>query len=333
MGFFHKGFILKMPIDFLIDNGSTGSILSSHKFNKLRTDLEPLLRPFDTFVYDASGNVIPSHGAVDVKIFLGGCDFEQTLIICDIQQDGVIGQNFLLKYAENISYKHGRINTKINEINCWLGDRSSAKCRVIVRKTTTITSLTASWLPIEIPGSENLTKFGYVEANKLSNADLAIIPGIMNMSETEKRISVVNQTENLITLYAKQPVGTCNLYVDKIDTGFYQNDMYSTFQDNKNQIETYENATTHPVPIFHQKGRETHFAMALKMCIPCEPQTCVKMNRIILILLIRKRLVPSVLTQIAAILQCTVPIAFRLTIVIVRYTLKCTVPFSITFTE
>ena len=198
-----------MPIDFLIDNGSTGSILSSRKFNELRTDLEPILRPFDTFVYDASGNVIPSHGAVDVKISLGGCDFEQTLIICDIQQDGVIGQNFLLKYAENISYKHGRINTKINEINCWLGDRSSAKCRVIVRKTTTIPSLTASWLPIEIPGSENLTKFGYVEANKPPNADLAIIPGIMNMSETEKRISVVNQTENPITLYAKQPVGTC----------------------------------------------------------------------------------------------------------------------------
>ena len=240
-----------MPIDFLIDNGSTGSILSSRKFNELRTDLEPLLRPFDTFVYDASGNVIPSHGAVDVKISLGGCDFEQTLIICDIQQDGVIGQNFLLKYAENISYKHGRINTKINEINCWLGDRKSAKCRVIVRKTTTIPSLTASWLPIEIPGSDNLTKFGYVEANKPSNADLAIIPGIMNMSETEKRINVVNQTENPITLYAKQPVGTCEAYADKnVDTRFYQNEMYSTFQDNLNQMETSGNATTHPVPDF-----------------------------------------------------------------------------------
>ena len=55
-----------MPIDFLIDNWSTGSILSSREFNELRTDLEPLLRPFDTFVYDASGNIIPSHGAVDV---------------------------------------------------------------------------------------------------------------------------------------------------------------------------------------------------------------------------------------------------------------------------
>ena len=115
----------------MIDNGSTGSILSSQKYSELKNDLEPLVRPFNTSVYDASGNIIPSYGAVDVKISLGGCDFEQTMIICDIKQDGVIGQNFLLNYAENINYKHGRINTKINEIYCWLGDRSSVKCRAL----------------------------------------------------------------------------------------------------------------------------------------------------------------------------------------------------------
>ena len=100
-GFYTKGFICNKPLDFLIDNGSTGSILSSRKYSELKNDLEPLVRPFNTSVYDASGNIIPSYGAVDVKISLGGCDFEQTMIICDIKQDGVIGQNFLLNYAEN----------------------------------------------------------------------------------------------------------------------------------------------------------------------------------------------------------------------------------------
>ena len=70
---------------------------------------------------------------IDTKICLGGFEFEQTLIICDIHQDGIIGQDFLLKYAETISYKHGRINTKFNELNCWLGDESMAACRVVVR--------------------------------------------------------------------------------------------------------------------------------------------------------------------------------------------------------
>ena len=229
----------------MIDNGSTGSILSSRKYSELKNDLEPLVRPFNTSVYDASGNIIPSYGAVAVKISLGGCDFEQTMIICDIKQDGVIGQNFLLIYAENINYKHGRINTKINEIYCWLGDRSSVKCRVIVRLTTVIPSLAVSWLPIEIPGSENLTNFGYVEPSKECSADLAIIPGIMNMSDTEKCLSVVNQTETPITMYANQPVGMCEPYVDQNDdTGFYHDEMNNI--DNEHVHESLQSQACSP---------------------------------------------------------------------------------------
>ena len=158
--------------------------------------------------------MIKLYGAVDVKLSLGGCDFDQSLIICDINQDAVIGQNFLLKYAENISHKHGRINTKVNEINCWLGDDSAATCRVVVRRTMTIPSLTITWLPVDIPGAENLTKFGYVEAINTQHSNLAVIPGILDLHKPEKRISVVNNSESPITLYAKHSVGTCEAYTD-----------------------------------------------------------------------------------------------------------------------
>ena len=203
-----------MPLDFLIDNGSTSSILSFKKYNELRPEHKPDVRPIKIVVYDASGNIIQCHGAIDTKICLGGFEFEQTLIICDIHQDGIIGQDFLLKYAETISYKHGRINTKFNEINCWLGDESMTACRVVVRRTITIPSLTATWLPIDIPGSENLTKYGYVEANVKPASDLAIIPGILDLQMTEKCLSIINHSENAITLYAKQPVGMCESYED-----------------------------------------------------------------------------------------------------------------------
>ena len=183
---------MKTPLDFFIDNGSTCSLLSSRKYNELKTDLDPSVRPFYTSVYGDCGNVIPSHGAVDVKISLGGCDFEQTLIICDIQQDAVIGQDFLLNYAESINYKQGRINTKFNEIICWLGERSTAKCRVMVRNTTAVFSQIASWLPIQVPSSENLTKVDYVPANVACNTNSAITSSILDLQKAKKRKSVVN---------------------------------------------------------------------------------------------------------------------------------------------
>lgn len=60
-----------MPVNFLIDNGSTASLLSFHKYNELKTSLDPFLRDSNTTVHDASGNIIKSGGAVDVKIRLG----------------------------------------------------------------------------------------------------------------------------------------------------------------------------------------------------------------------------------------------------------------------
>ena len=120
-----------------------------------------------------------------------------------------------LYYAESISYKDGRIKTKLNEIVCWLGDETMVTCRVIVRRTTTIPSLTATWLPVDIPGSDNLTKYGYIEATINPETNLAIISGIMDMEKAEKCIRIINPSEKPVILCAKQSVGTCEPYEDK----------------------------------------------------------------------------------------------------------------------
>ena len=242
---------MKTLLDFFIDNGSTCSLLSSRKYKELKSGLDPLVRPMDTSVYGACGDVIPSHGAVDVKISLGGCDFEQTLIICDIQQDAVIGQDFLLNYAESINYKQGRINMKFNEINCWLGERCTAKCRVMIRNTTAVSLQIASWLPTQVPGSKNVTKFGYVQANSANNTNSVVNSSILDSQKAKKCVSVVNNAENPITPLSKQAICPCEVYPDKNDdTGFYQSGMYSTIQDTLYRVETTDIETRGPVPDF-----------------------------------------------------------------------------------
>ena len=80
------------------------------------------------------------------------------------------------------------------------------------RRTITIPSLTASWLPVDIPDSDNLTKHGYIEATDNPETNLAIIHGIMDMEKAEKCISIIKPSEKPVILYAKQSVGTCEPY-------------------------------------------------------------------------------------------------------------------------
>ena len=108
-----------------------------------------------------------------------------------------------------------------------------AKCRIMVRNTSTISSQITSWVPIQVPSSENLTKVDYVQANVVCNINSVINSSILDLQKAKKRTRFVNNAENPITPFSKHAIGTCEVYPDKInDTGFYQNKMYSTVQDN-----------------------------------------------------------------------------------------------------
>ena len=119
----------------------------------------------------------------------------------------------------------------------------------MVRNTTAVLSQTASWLPIQVLSSENLTKVDYVPANVACNTNSVINSSILDLQKAKKHISVA---ENPIAPLSKQAIGTCEVSPDKFftDTRFYQNKMYSTVQDNLYRVGTTENETTRPVPDF-----------------------------------------------------------------------------------
>ncbi|MCG8047712.1 MAG: reverse transcriptase, partial [Candidatus Thiodiazotropha endolucinida] len=88
-----------------------------------------------------------------------------------------------------------------------------------VRRTTVVPPQSGIWLPIDIPGSENLTEHGFIEpifSQKTTDA-LSMIPGVLDLSE--KIVSVVNCSEEPITLHAKQLIGTCESYTDSEPNG------------------------------------------------------------------------------------------------------------------
>ena len=202
------------PIEFLIDNGSTSSIISNKVYQKIPDNIRPALKTVQTVVHDASGNKIKTFGTVDVKLVLAGHEFEQRVTVCEISQDGIIGQDFLLKYANTINYKQGIIQTIYNEIPCYVGNKSESTCSIVVRRTTIIPSNSAAWLPVDILGCERLNKYGLVEPTLIGEGTCTIIPGIVNTTVSDTVVNIVNCSEVPITLHAKQSVGVCESYED-----------------------------------------------------------------------------------------------------------------------
>ena len=89
-----SGIIEKQEVDFLVDTGSAITIISDSVFSKLNLgsiDLEPI--PYQILLADGSGLKI--QGQTDLKISLGPITVTHKVIVGAIQNDAILGVDFL----------------------------------------------------------------------------------------------------------------------------------------------------------------------------------------------------------------------------------------------
>ncbi|KAK3587524.1 hypothetical protein CHS0354_004807 [Potamilus streckersoni] len=116
--------------------------------------------------------------------------FNHQLLVCDITEEGIIGQDFLLKFVDKIDYKGLRLITEIGDISCWIGGEAEMIRRVTVRRTTQLQANTVTWVPIHILKSEFLAEDGIIEvSHKVSETQrVCLLSGIINTRADDKYI-------------------------------------------------------------------------------------------------------------------------------------------------
>ena len=201
----------------MIDSGSTVSILSKKSYEKLGVDL-PKLPINSPPIYDVNDNEIHTYGVYNIQIQLQNNSYKQTFLVCDIEQDGIIGQNFLLKYVNKINLKTQRlIMEDKSEIQCWLGGAANAVCQVKVCEMTTIPAQSGIMVKVEIKGSKDTPGHGYVEGDEKLEKEhgIYLVPGVVDSMICEQTINILNVNDRPVVLHKNQNIGTCELYQDK----------------------------------------------------------------------------------------------------------------------
>ena len=216
IGFYAKGDVAGVGIEFLIDNGSTMTHISKAAFDRLPAENQSTTSTEILKVRDANRNLIKTYGSLEVPINFNGFLYKQKAVICITGLVGLPGQDFQLKNVSRINYKQYTLHTEQDEIQCYISGKSAATCRIEVRRTTLVPPQSGIWEPVDTPGSENLTSHGFAEPVPPKKSTLSMIPGLLDLSLV---VSVVNCTEEPITLHAKQLIGTCESYTDSEQSG------------------------------------------------------------------------------------------------------------------
>ncbi|CAG2217764.1 unnamed protein product [Mytilus edulis] len=196
-GLYTNGTISGYKLDFLIDTGSTVSLISNqvHKdifqsspdvnqeylSNGIQTNsfnYPNIESPQDEYsLQNVNGTNLTTYGMVTLEFSLRSAIFRHQFIVCDITPDAILGQDFLLKHVKKIDYRSHILQTENLDIKCWVGGEFRMTCRVLARDTVVVPS------------------------NSIS--------GIINSDDEYPFVQVVNYTDSDVKLYPNTMLGTC----------------------------------------------------------------------------------------------------------------------------
>ena len=80
---------------FWIDTGSSVTILGKHLLDQLPRDITSSIEHTKTKMLTVTGEVTPFLGKADFELGIGNQHLTHTLLIADIENDGILGMDFL----------------------------------------------------------------------------------------------------------------------------------------------------------------------------------------------------------------------------------------------
>ena len=98
-GLYAEGVIGGVRVDFLVDSGSTATLLSKQAFDKMAPGSIDLQQK-SIVMQSVDGKNIKVYGSAEVNISFDDSHMRHTVIVCDITPEGILGQDFLLKHIK-----------------------------------------------------------------------------------------------------------------------------------------------------------------------------------------------------------------------------------------
>ena len=196
---------------FLIDNGSSATLLSKNVCDKLDKSNIPLMIPVGNKMLGANGQEIQIFGKTTLPLSFGKAIFYVDVIVCDIIPDGILGQDFLLKHASRIDYKSLNIITEQGSIKCWIGGEAEARSRVLTLDNVHIPPMSSMNVGVRLEESHNFPELALIMAphEAKRNTRLLVAEGIVETKNPTLSVRLINPTEEAVHLPQNVPVGIC----------------------------------------------------------------------------------------------------------------------------
>ena len=195
---------------FLIDTGSSDTILSARMFYALPAEVKPVLKPVSVTSEQADGTPLSVMGCVDMEIEVGHARVTLSVTVADIKNTGIIGMDFLEAADCKIDIKNRTLVMNDVTVPCLDSNSRNFCARITIRETVSIPAMHEAIIPGQIKESRELV-YGEsliepIMQSKMSDTGAMLARAVVDMDAASSSVPLrmYNPTSNTITL----PKGT-----------------------------------------------------------------------------------------------------------------------------
>ena len=207
-GLYTFSYIEGVGVQMLIDSGATCSLISKETYKRCAESSDLQIEGTSTRIKGVEGSNIKVHGAVNVDMQKGPLQVQFKLIVADMAQPGILGQDFLMKHVKNLNMESPALQTKHGSfIPCFFKDSRGIN-RVTTTEDVVIPPNTCKLASVSVESPSLSHKWGFVESNL--DGDLTIFEGIVEMGKS-LHVGIVNHTEVELLIEAGRHIGVCRM--------------------------------------------------------------------------------------------------------------------------
>ena len=239
----------------LVDTGSNVTIIKKGLLDTWPDSQIPEIRPVNMGLVTATGEISPFLGKIDVNLTLGSQTFNHDVLLADIQNDGIIGIDFLNKCKCDIMVSKKCLKLNGEKIHCFMkdGNKNATTCRIAVTENVVIppeSEIIIPGKPVDIIQST----VGLIEPNPKFTQKTGLMVGktLVDVNKGELPIRMANLSKEPYTLYRNTIAATYETVtipeiknVETISTNDQHNFDYSSTEVPPHLTDMYEKATKH----------------------------------------------------------------------------------------
>ena len=118
-GYFICAKIENLPVTLLIDTGSNVSILNGSILEQLPQKMCQTVQPTKPKLLTVIGEITPSLGKTILNIEIGFQKLQQKVLFADIENEGILGMDFLTAHQCDLMLTQNYIKIKKEKIRCF----------------------------------------------------------------------------------------------------------------------------------------------------------------------------------------------------------------------